>query len=83
MYLIPTFGEDEGRRRLNLQLYVAGVQRVSNSPSELRAALARYALTAIVVTHAAPWQAEIAQVMSINGWHSSNLGPYDLWIRNN
>jgi Family of unknown function (DUF6077) len=83
MYLIPTFGADEGRRRLNLQLYVGGVQRVSNSPSELRAALARYALTAIVVTHAAPWQAEIAQVMSINGWHSSNLGPYDLWIRNN
>lgn len=81
IYLTGAFGPDEGKRRLDLQLYVAGAQRLPNAPSELKAALARYALTAIVVIHAAPWQTEIAQIMSANGWYCSSQGPYDIWTK--
>jgi Family of unknown function (DUF6077) len=81
MYLTGTFGLDEGKRRFDLQQYVAGTERLPNAPSELKAALARYALTAIVVTHAAPWQTEIAQIMLASGWYCSRQGSYDIWTK--
>jgi hypothetical protein len=81
MYLSGAFGKDEGKRRLELQQYVAGTQRSPTAPSELRVALTHYALTAVVVTRAASWQTEIAQILSASGWHCVTQGPYDIWTK--
>jgi len=81
MYLIPTFGNAEGGRRLSLQSYVAGSQRLANAPAQLADALERDALATIVVTHSAPWQEEIARILSGRGWRCVARGPYDVWTR--
>lgn len=81
MYLSGAFGQDEGKLRLDLQQYVAGIQRPPNAPSELKAALTRYALTAIVVTHLAPWQMEITKILSASGWRCVRQGSYDIWTK--
>jgi hypothetical protein len=81
MYLVGAFGQDDGNRRLGLQMYVEGWQRAPDAPTALDKALDRYALTAVVVTRAVPWRMEIAQVLSGRGWHRMTQGPYDIWTR--
>ena len=81
MYLIDAFGKDDGSRRLALQLYIEGWQRSADAPAELAGASTRYALSTIVVTHAASWRVEIATILTSQGWRSVTDGPYDIWTR--
>lgn len=81
MYLDVAFGQNEGKLRLDLQQYIAGIRRSPNAPLELKAALTRYALTTVVVAHLSPWQIEITKILSANGWQCVNQGPYDIWTR--
>jgi hypothetical protein len=81
MYLAGAFGQVEGSRRLLLQSYIAGSQRASDAPAELANALQRDSLATIVVTHAAPWRIEIAQILSARGWRCAARGAYDVWTK--
>jgi hypothetical protein len=82
MYLQDAFGPDESKRRVSLVQYLGGESRSANSPSELREALVRYDLTAVIFLQSAPWGAEIKQVLSASGWHCiSRHDPYEIWAR--
>jgi len=81
MYLTGTFGKAEGSRRFALQSYIEGWQRTADAPAKLAAALKGDALTTVIVTHAAPWRMEIAQILSAHGWHCAARGSYDVWTK--
>ncbi len=83
IYTVNAFGSEDGRRRLALQQYVTGVQRLPDGPDALASAITSYQLTAIVVARSAAWSQEISTTLQARNWQRTDLGSYDLWIAPN
>lgn len=80
-YLTQGFALPEAQRRRALMQYVAGDERSADSAALFADALGRYRLTAVVLTHSAPWRGEMESVLESHGWRPLARGAYDTWVR--
>ncbi len=80
-YLTQGFAPPEAQRRRALMQYVGGEERPADTKELFADALQRYRLTAVVLTHSAPWRSEIEGMLQSHGWRQVSPGAYDTWIR--